>query len=247
MTARLGDRTILVTGAARGQGVEHARRLAVEGANVVLTDVDVDAAALAADEIIASGGRAMALSLDVSSEESWAEAVSGALDAYGSLFGLVNNAGISSPAGVLDWEGAGWARAIAVNQTGVVLGMRAVAPVLVEAGHGSIVNIASLWAHTGGMNGSVSYTATKAAVLGMTKSVALELAPHGIRVNSVSPGYLDHLMVGSRGNPSADGIPLGRLAHVSEFSGTVAFLMSDDASYITGVDILVDGGAILGG
>lgn len=243
---RLDGLTILITGAAQGQGAAHARRIAWEGANVVLCDVDTDGAGRVADEIARDGGRAIGAGLDVADEKDWARVVSATLAEFGAIHGLVNNAGVSSTPGVERWTAEMWARVVAVNQTSVVLGMKSVAPSLRVVGGGSIVNVSSVWAHSGGEGTSIGYVATKAAVLGMTKAAALEFAADGIRVNSISPGYIDHLMRGSLGNPAAEGIPLGRLATVDEMSGTVAFLLSADASYITGTDILIDGGMNLG-
>jgi 3alpha(or 20beta)-hydroxysteroid dehydrogenase len=246
MMQRLEGKTILITGAAQGQGAAHARRAAREGANVVLCDVDADGAARVADEIAGDGGRALGTVLDVAVERDWARVVADTLAEFGAIHGLVNNAGISSTPGVEQFTADAWATVVAVNQTSVVLGMKAVASALRTAGGGSIVNVSSVWAHSGGEGTSIGYVATKSAVLGMTKAAALEFAPDGIRVNSISPGYIDHLMRGSLGNPAADGIPLGRLAAIDEMSGAVAFLLSADASYITGIDILIDGGMNLG-
>jgi 3alpha(or 20beta)-hydroxysteroid dehydrogenase len=243
---RLEGMTIVITGAAQGQGAAHARRVAREGANVVLCDLDVDGAEEVAREITRDGGRAIGTALDVAIDDDWDRAIAATLAEFGAVHGLVNNAGISSTPGVEQWTPEKWAQVIAVNQTSVVLGMKAVAPSLRLAGGGSIVNVSSVWAHSGGEGTSIGYVATKSAVLGMTKAAALEFATAGIRVNSISPGYIDHLMRGSLGNSAAAGIPLGRLAAVDEMSGAVAFLLSADASYITGIDILIDGGMNLG-
>jgi 3alpha(or 20beta)-hydroxysteroid dehydrogenase len=238
--------TVLITGAAQGQGAAHARRVAREGANVVLCDVDRDGAEQVADEITRDGGRAIATALDVAVEIDWARVVAETVAEFGAIHGLVNNAGISSTPGIEQWSADTWAKVIDVNQTSVVLGMKAVAPQLRTVDGGSIVNVSSVWAHSGGEGTSIGYVASKSAVLGMTKAAALEFASAGIRVNSISPGYIDHLMRGSLGNPAADGIPLGRLASIDEMSGAVAFLLSADASYVTGIDILIDGGMNLG-
>jgi 3alpha(or 20beta)-hydroxysteroid dehydrogenase len=247
MSRRLEGRTVFITGAAQGQGAAHARYLAAEGARLVLGDIDQEGLAAVVESLEADGAEALGARLDVASADDWARFVAAGVERFGAAHGLVNNAGISSTPGVEAWDPAAWDRVVAINQTGTVLGMQAVAPTLRAAGGGSIVNVSSVWAHTGGEAGrSIGYVATKAAVLGMTKAAALEFAADGTRVNSISPGYIDHLMRGSLGNPAADGIPLGRLADVGEMSGTVAFLLSDDASYITGVDILVDGGMHLG-
>ncbi len=243
---RLEGMTILITGAAQGQGAAHARRAAREGANVVLCDVDEDGATQVAGEIARDGGRAIGTALDVAIENDWARVVAETVAEFDSIHGLVNNAGISSTPGVEQWTAEKWARVVAVNQTSVVLGMKAVAPSLRAAGGGSIINVSSVWAHSGGEGTSIGYVATKSAVLGMTKAAALEFAGSNIRVNTISPGYIDHLMRGSLGNPATEGIPLGRLAAVDDMSGAVAFLLSADASYITGIDILIDGGMTLG-
>lgn len=243
---RLEGMTILITGAAQGQGAAHARRAAREGANVVLCDVDEDGATQVAGEIARDRGRAIGTALDVAIENDWARVVAETVAEFGSIHGLVNNAGISSTPGVEQWTAEKWARVVAVNQTSVVLGMKAVAPSLRAAGGGSIINVSSVWAHSGGEGTSIGYVATKSAVLGMTKAAALEFAGSNIRVNTISPGYIDHLMRGSLGNPATEGIPLGRLAAVDDMSGAVAFLLSADASYITGIDILIDGGMTLG-
>lgn len=243
---RLEGMTILITGAAQGQGAAHARRAAREGANVVLCDVDEDGATQVAGEIARDRGRAIGTALDVAIENDWARVVAETVAEFDSIHGLVNNAGISSTPGVEQWTAEKWARVVAVNQTSVVLGMKAVAPSLRAAGGGSIINVSSVWAHSGGEGTSIGYVATKSAVLGMTKAAALEFAGSNIRVNTISPGYIDHLMRGSLGNPATEGIPLGRLAAVDDMSGAVAFLLSADASYITGIDILIDGGMTLG-
>ena len=246
MQHRLDERVIIVTGAARGQGFAHACRLLEEGARVLLTDVQPVVDATALDSFGAD--RWGFVTHDVSDPRGWAEVAAEAIKRFGRIDGLVNNAGISSRPGIGDISAEEWGRVIAINQTGVMLGMQTVAPHLQAAGGGSIVNVSSLWAHTGGVGGgNIGYVATKAAVLGMTRNAALDFGKFGIRVNSISPGYLNHLMQGIP-DPTVEAaiprIPLGYLAEVSDMSGAVAFLVSDDARYVTGIDLMVDGGPV---
>ncbi len=245
---RLNGKVVLITGAAGGQGAAHARACANEGASVTLADVADGAGKELAESLRAQGHRATYVHLDVSDEASWADAVALTEQEFGPVTTLVNNAGISARDGVQDLSPAGWDRVIAVNQTGVAYGMRAVIPGMIAREEGSIINISSLWAHTGGSGeGSIGYVASKAAVLGMTRNVALDLGPKGIRVNSISPGYLDHVMTKDDSLESvAAGIPLRRLAKVEDITGPVLFLASNESRYVTGIDILVDGGLHLG-
>jgi 3alpha(or 20beta)-hydroxysteroid dehydrogenase len=238
--ARLDGTVAIVSGGARGLGAAYVRALHAEGAAVVVGDVLVDEARALADEL---GERALAVPLDVTSEESWAAAVEAAA-ARGVVDVLVNNAGIAN-AGRLERYGKDqWDAVIAVNLTGTFLGVRAVVPGMRAAGRGSIVNISSVEGMRGdaGLHG---YVASKFGVRGLTKSLAVELGPAGIRVNSVHPGFVLTPMT-ERLDVSRQRIPLGRPATPDDVVGAVVFLASDESRYVTGTELVVDGGMIAG-
>lgn len=238
--ARLDGSVALVSGGARGLGAAYVRALHAAGAAVVVGDVLVDEAEhLAAD----LGPGVLAVPLDVTSEESWAGAVEAAA-ALGVVDVLVNNAGIAN-AGRLERYGKDqWDAVIAVNLTGTFLGARAVVPGMRAAGRGSIVNISSVEGMRGdaGLHG---YVASKFGVRGLTKSLAVELGPAGIRVNSVHPGFVVTPMT-ERLDASRQRIPLGRTATPDDVVGAVLFLASADSAYVTGTELVVDGGMIAG-
>lgn len=235
----LQGRIVLITGGAHGQGAAEARSCAHAGARVVITDIDGDAASQLATEIGAT-----AHTHDVSSEADWERVVDTAVAEHGRIDGLVNNAGIFSPDGLMAGTVQATERIWQVNQLGVYLGMRAVVPHM-PAGS-SIVNISSI----GGQRGvpAFAYAASKWAVTGMTKSAARELAPLGIRVNSVHPGIIDTDMLGQtdpdRRAALEAGTPIGRVGTVDDIVGPVLFLLGSDSSYMTGAELTVDGGII---
>jgi 3alpha(or 20beta)-hydroxysteroid dehydrogenase len=250
VSGKLADRVVLVTGGARGQGRGIAERFIAEGACVVLADVNDDAGRAAAAEL---GDRALFAHLDVADEGDWARAVEAAVEHFGKLDGLVNNAGIFKWAPLESTSLEDWNAVISVCQTGVFLGMRAVVGPMKAAGGGTIVNTSStsgIWA----LPQIVSYVAAKFAVRGMTKVAAIELGPHNIRVNSVCPGGIETPM--SKGNhssgwqaASASGfafVPLGRRGTPAEIGNLMLFLTSDDSSYCTGGDFVCDGGMLAG-
>lgn len=248
--ARLLGKVVLISGAAQGMGAAEARLCAAHGASVVLGDVQQQRVEELAEELSAAGFSATAVSLDVTSEQSWQQAVARAEEAHGRLDGLVNNAGVADPAGIEETTRAVWDQTIAVNQTGVWLGMRAAAPAMRRAGSGSIVNISSIYGIVGSP-GSAAYHGTKGAVRVLTKSAALEYAGAGIRVNSVHPGYIDTAMLRRpfENRPEADleevvaaVTPLGRMGTAEEIAWAVLFLLSDEASFVTGSELVVDGG-----
>ena len=240
---RLEGKTALITGGARGQGAAEARLFAEEGANVVLTDVLDQDGERTADAIGADY-----LHHDVTSEEEWAAAVARAVDLHGGLDVLVNNAGILSSSSIIECELDEFRRVIEVNQIGVYIGMREVAPAMIERGGGSIVNISSVAGMRASRLSGIAYGASKWAVRGMTKSAALSLARHGIRVNSIHPGLIDTPMIAdtdpARLAQLVEQIPLGRLAQPEEVARLALFLASDESSYSTGSEFLVDGGIL---
>ena len=242
----LDRKVALVTGAARGMGAAHARRLVAEGARVVLADILDDAGKALADEL---GERVRYAHLDVTSPDEWREAVAFTEREFGRLDVLVNNAGILAFGALHEMPLDQYQRVIDVNQIGVFLGMQAAVPALERAGGGSIVNISSVEGLGGGPFLS-AYTASKFAVRGMSKAAAMELGPKNIRVNSVHPGAILTDMVRDVGGGSPDAIKwtakqvaLKRMGEPEEVAALVAFLASDDSSYCTGGEFVVDGGA----
>lgn len=239
-SGRVQGKVAIVTGGASGIGAATARRLVEEGASVVLTDVaDGQGAALAAQ----LGGTARYVHHDVSDKTGWQCAVKAAIDAFGPVDILVNNAGVVSYETIENATEAEYQRIVATNQTGVFLGMTAVAPGMIERRSGSIINISSV----AGLIGvpMLAYTASKFAVRGLTKAAAVELAQHGVRVNSVHPGGT--LTGMSAGLPGLEEIaktvnPMGRLGRPEEIAQMVLFLASEEASFCTGAEFIVDGG-----
>lgn len=242
---QLQNKAALVTGAARGIGAAIARRFVAEGAHVVLADVDQTAVqALAAD----LGESALAVSLDVTDAEDWRAAVDALTEAAGGVDILVNNAGLYARERLQDIGEADWDRIMAVNAKGPFLGVQAVFASMRSRGGGSIVNISS----TAGIRASIAthYGSSKGAVRLMSKSVAVQGAPHRIRCNSVHPGPVDtsmgHAAVPADVRDDRLGrIPLGRFAEPREIANAVLFLASDESSFITGTELIVDGGATI--
>ncbi|QUR67841.1 glucose 1-dehydrogenase [Mycobacterium spongiae] len=241
MSGRLAGKVALVSGGARGMGASHVRAMVAEGARVVLGDIlDDEGNAVAA----ALGEAARYVHLDVTQPEQWTAAVDTAVTTFGGLDVLVNNAGILNIGTVEDYDLAEWQRILDINVTGVFLGIRAAVTPMKEAGRGSIINISSIEGLAGTI-ASHGYTASKFAVRGLTKSTALELGPSGIRVNSIHPGLVK--------TPMTDWIPedlfqsaLGRAAEPAEVSNLVVYLASDESSYSTGSEFVVDGGTVAG-
>ncbi|MFD3536208.1 glucose 1-dehydrogenase [Streptomyces sp. NPDC058664] len=242
MAVDLTGKVALVTGAARGMGEAEARLLVALGARVVLTDVrEAEGAATAAS----LGPAARFVRHDVTDERSWATAVAAALDAFGRLDVLVNNAAIYSTALITEEDPARLEALLRVNLIGPFLGVRAAAGAMRANGGGSIVNISSQ-AGLQGLWGHGAYGAAKWGLRGLTRTAALELGPDGIRVNSVHPGAIATAMTAHLGTREHPGAPLGRVGEPEEVAHLVAFLASDDASYLSGAELAVDGGASAG-
>lgn len=244
MTGRLSGRVVLLTGATGGIGTATARRLADDGAIVVVTDVD-DARC---QELAAQLDGAVGLALDVSDQDAWAAAVRAVDAEFGRLTALVNNAGIARSTTVESETLESWEDVVGVSQRGVWLGMKHAGPLIERSGGGTIINISSIFGAVGGFGSQFSYHAAKGAVRLMTKNAALHWATRGITVNSVHPGFIEtdrsrQLWAGtSRHTAMVDGTPLGRLGHPEEVAGVIAFLASPDASFMTGSELYVDGG-----
>ena len=237
---RIAGKIALITGGARGQGRQEAELFAAEGATVYITDVLDDVGAAAADEL---GDAVTFLHHDVTRENDWTAVIAGIVEQHGRIDILVNNAGIFSMTPALDTSIEAWDQMVSINQTGVFLGIRDVGRVMCEQGAGSIINISSI-AGLAGVGGAHAYAATKWAVRGMSKSAALEFAAHGVRVNSVHPGIIDTDMLrGFGGNLErvTAAIPMNRTASADEVANVVLFLASEEASYCSGHEFVVDG------
>jgi 3alpha(or 20beta)-hydroxysteroid dehydrogenase len=235
---RLDGKVTLITGGARGQGAAEAARFAAEGARVYITDVRVEEGLATAGRI---GETVSFVKHDVTSEDEWAAVVVGVVEAEGRIDVLVNNAGIFQVARALDTSLDEWNRMIAVNQTGVFLGIRECGRVMKEQGSGSIINISSV-AGLGGVGIAHAYAASKWAVRGMTKSAALEFARSGVRVNSVHPGIIETDMMHESGvSDTLTGIPMGRTGTAEDVANMVLFLASDESAYCSGHEFVVDG------
>jgi 3alpha(or 20beta)-hydroxysteroid dehydrogenase len=248
--AMLDHKVVLITGGARGQGATEAELAAANGAQVVIGDLLETEGMELAQALNARFGadRVRFVGLVVRSEKSWQNIVGQALDQYGRLDGLVNNAGIARAGTILQTAPQQWDDLMEVNARGSFLGIRAVAPTMMEQGGGAIVNIGSAVALSG--YHAVAYGVSKWALRGLTKAAALEFAGAGIRVNAVHPGIVDTPMVAA--NPrQRDAVtavtPIGRPASTADIAHVVLFLLSDAASYLTGADIPVDGGYSSGG
>jgi NAD(P)-dependent dehydrogenase (short-subunit alcohol dehydrogenase family) len=244
MLQKFNNKTILITGGSRGQGAAEARMFAGAGARVVIADVlDAEGGSLV-QSIRADGGAADYRHLDVSSEQDWRDAVAFATSTFGSLHVLVNNAGVSlRGVDLANTTRADWDRVLAVNLTGPFLGIKAAAPLIREAGGGAVVNIGS----TAGINGhfAAAYSASKWGLRGLTKAAAMEYADWNIRVNAVHPSIVPTPMVAGADKfvEAMEYVTaLKRSASLEDIAHAVMFLASDEAGYLTGLDLPVDGG-----
>jgi NAD(P)-dependent dehydrogenase (short-subunit alcohol dehydrogenase family) len=245
---RLAGKVALISGAARGMGAAEARLFAREGARVVIGDVlEAEGAAIEA-EISAKGGEAVFVRLDVTRESDWAQAVASTVQRFGKLDVLVNNAGIGGVGRVDETATEAWDRVMEVNAKGVFLGTRAAIPAMRRAGGGSIINISSQLGLVGMDDSSPQYTASKGAVRLLTKTTALQYARDGIRCNSVHPGPIVTPMTERRRAEPAvyqrmlSRIPLGRYGEPDEVAYGVLYLASDESAFVTGSELVIDGG-----
>jgi 3alpha(or 20beta)-hydroxysteroid dehydrogenase len=244
---RFNNRTVIITGGARGLGASHARGFLVEGANVVIADLLERQGRVLADEL---GDHAIFSRLDVASDRDWAATVAAAEEAFGPVSVLVNNAGIVRFGPIAETEPAVWRQVIDINLTGAFLGIRAVVPSMRKAGGGAIVNTFG----TAGMIGQFgvgAYVASKWGLRGLTKMAALELARDNIRVNSIHPGNVRTPMVAGSDAAAVEAggvrdLAIPRVAEPEEITQLVLFVASDDAGFSTGSEFIADGGHLLG-
>ena len=241
MSGRVEGKVVVITGAARGQGAAAARALAAEGAIVIATDV-VDLPDVRPGELDQHGDSIVYQQLDVGEPAHWTALTDYLRKQHGTVHGLVNNAGLTHRAQLLDVKVADWDRMLRVNATGPLLGIQAICP-LMGAG-GSIVTIGSIAAIT--PHYAVAYTASKWAARGLTKVASLELGPSGIRANIVHPGYIQTAMVAYAPakfkQANLDATPLGVVGHPDDVANAIVFLISDESKFISGAEIAVDGG-----
>jgi NAD(P)-dependent dehydrogenase (short-subunit alcohol dehydrogenase family) len=247
---RLEGKVALITGGASGMGMVASKLFAAEGAAVVLTDVADEAGAAVAEEIGAAGGAALYVHADVSSERDAEAMVGAAVDRFGRLDVLYNNAGIMPAAdeSIVDTSDATWDAVLAVNVKGVAHGCRFGIPAMLANGGGSIVNVASFVAWMGAATPQVAYTSSKGAVLAMTREIAVEYARRGIRCNALCPGPIETPLLmqllsdEQKRQRRFVHIPMGRLGQAEELAKAALFLASDDSSFMTGASLIVDGG-----
>ncbi|WP_347353092.1 glucose 1-dehydrogenase [Intrasporangium sp.] len=244
---RLEGRVALVTGGASGIGRATAIRLAAEGAAVLVTDIQVEPGEALVEQIVAAGGRAAFVRHDVTSEADWETACRAAVEQFGGLDILVNNAGMGDLKAIEETSLDEWNHTVAIDQTGVFLGMKVAAPHLRGSAHASIVNISSIFGTSGGFGTSPAYHAAKGAVRTLTKNAALHWADTVIRVNSIHPGFIDTPILDSaRGTAFWDAMtaltPMGHLGRPEDVAAGVAYLASDDAAFVTGSELYIDGG-----
>lgn len=238
---RLKDKVIIITGAAQGMGKVHAEKILAEGAKVVITDINEELGQTVAKAL---GDQALFIKQDVSSEADWKNVVETTMSKFGRIDVLVNNAGITYNKKMSDVSLDDYMKIVNINQVSVFLGMKYVSEIMKAQKNGSIINISSM---NGLVGGAIGYTDTKFAVRGMTKAAAHELSPFNIKVNSVHPGVIHTPMLEQPGVKEAvekfkETIPMRRVAQAEEVSNLIIFLASDEASYSTGSEFVIDGG-----
>jgi 3-oxoacyl-[acyl-carrier protein] reductase len=243
----LKDKVVIVTGSAQGIGRATAQRLHEEGVQVALADRNAVGVKKAAEEIRGQGGRAHAVEVDVVSRDSWTGAIAKIVEAFGHIDGLVNNAGVTRDSSLLKMTDEQWHTAVDVTLRGSWLGCQLVIPKMIETGGGAIVNLSSeaRW----GAFGQSNYSSAKAGLVGLTRTVSFEHSRHKIRCNAVAPGVTTTPMVEAVPENIRKNwlplIPMRREANPSEIASAIAFLLSDDASYVTGQILGVNGGSII--
>jgi NAD(P)-dependent dehydrogenase (short-subunit alcohol dehydrogenase family) len=248
---RVAGKVVLITGAASGLGAESARRLAREGASLVLTDMAEEAGLALLETLLAAGRDAIFLKQDVTDEARWDGVMAATLERFGRVDVLVNSAGVGEGEPFLEQTFEKWRRVLSINLDGTFLGMRAAARAMATTGGGSIINLSSILGKVG-TAGASAYCASKGGVALLSKAAALELAPLGIRVNSVHPGYIDTPMVANSIQQAENGNEmkellisrhaLGRLGVPREIADGIVFLASDESSFMTGSELVIDGG-----
>jgi len=247
---RLDGKVALITGGASGMGMVASRLFASEGAKVLLTDLADEAGEAVAREIEGTGGEAAYVHADVSSEDDAKHMVDAAVERFGDLHVLYNNAGVMLPddGSVHLTDASIWDTTLAINVKGVAFGCKYGVPALIESGGGSIINVASFVAWLGAATSQTAYTASKGAVLAMTREIAVEYARKGVRCNALCPGpietplLMELLSDEARRRRRLVHIPMGRLGQAEELAKAALFLASDDSSYMTGASLIVDGG-----
>jgi 3-oxoacyl-[acyl-carrier protein] reductase len=244
----LSNKIAIVTGASRGIGSAIAHNLSKAGAKVVLISRSIDALKSVESEIKSNGGEAISITADVSNLESFTNAISQVVETWGTVDILINNAGITKDNIILRLKEEDWDAVIDINLKGCFNGIKAVARPMLKARSGRIINITSVIGLIGN-SGQSNYAASKAGILGLTKSIAKELGPRNITVNAIAPGYIQTEMTGSLDQTSKDNlmksIPLQRLGKPEEIASLVCFLASEEAAYITGQTLNVDGGMVM--
>lgn len=245
---RIRDKVVFLSGATGGLGRPIAQRLAEEGAHLVLTDVDEAASRTLLEELAGTAGRHLVAALDVADEAQWQQVAALIDREHGRLDAVVNNAGIGSIASVEEETRDRWDAVMSIDATGVWLGMKHLGPLVAASGGGSIVNVSSILGTVGGFGNSAAYHAAKGAVRTLTKNAALHWATSGVRVNSLHPGFigtaqlLERYEGSERHQAMLANTPMGRLGNPDEIAAVVAFLVSDDSTYVTGSEVYADGG-----
>lgn len=240
---RFDNRVALITGAASGIGKLTALRMAEEGARVVIADIQDEMGEGVVERINRAGVDAMYVHLDVTSPEGWQEALDKIIERFDRLDILVNNAGIGDTEPIEEVSYEFYKKVVAVTQDSVFLGMKICGPELKKTGNGAVVNVSSVFGLTGGFGTAPAYHAAKGAVRILTKSTALNWAKDGVRVNSVHPGFVETPILGEvERQPMIDATPMGRLGQPDDIATVIRFLASDEAGFMTGTEIIVDGG-----